>query len=282
MKSHLSALALGLSAGIAAFVLVDFHFAGLAGHLAAGRADLVQVLSERLTASVWAAAAAAAAFALVMLAVAAAAGIAESLATRSKARRLHDALAASGGGTVADWRAVFAGTAMTDWADAAVTGVSGDPGGPALAFDAGLLTRLEDIWLDRLVLARVIAPLPILSLGLGATLALFRYGAGPGWEIVLAGGMAGALAIGAFLYLARMAVGPAVAGAARSVIALASPIAGASPPIAGSRPTASPAPFEASPGTADGAGLFQDGIDPALREVRAGIERLLARPAKDE
>jgi hypothetical protein len=264
MISRISAVVAGLIAGGAAFYFIDSATgARVVWARASGpAAEMAGALANRPDRLAWAAAMAATAFGIVALAIAGATGLWQTFRTRRRLQVLRREAASidRGGG---DWRAAFAGTVIAIHAEAA--------GGERRAIaDLALLTGLEALWLDRLALTRTIAPLPMLALGFGAVTALFDVYRHQPWAIALMAGAMGWLLIGAAGYLARTLLGWAVSVAIDAAIAASIATAPTlQPAMAGA---AGPRDGDDSDGDQD----YGAGVDPAMREVRAGIERLLA------
>jgi hypothetical protein len=264
MKSRIAALTLGILCGVGVFAALELDWDAAMAELPGIRPDIAAAAHGRLIRLAWSGSMAATAFAAATLLVALLAGLAEAFSTRRRLTRPDHDRAMSDRWIIANWRSAFAGTAAANLAEAIIAGDA------RAGVGALLLAGLEEAWLERLTLDRIIAPLPAITLGWGGVLALMRYGAGPGWELALAAGAAAWLAISVAAYLVRLALGSAVAAAIRSATAA----------IRASAAPAGPGP-QHDGGPDDPATAAMGGVDPALQEVRAGIERLLARDADD-
>jgi hypothetical protein len=143
---------------------------------------------------------------------------------------------------------------------------------------------MDQFWLDRLSLARIMTPLPSLVAGFATALALLAFVEGDRWEAVLAAGAVGWFAIRLSEYLVRLVLSAAVAAAVESATATLRPMISSRifvPPgrseIAPARvdaPTApSPAKAAAPPATEPSR---EQTVEAAMPEIRASIERLLS------
>jgi hypothetical protein len=125
----------------------------------------------------------------------------------------------------ADWRAAFAPTVIADQAEAMIAIIPVEKNEERrVVVDAPLLLGLNRIWLDRLTLAWTIGPLPLIVLGLAATLALFARESDGKWGAALAAGAAGWFAITLIQYLVRAALSPLVDAAAAAATAAIRPL----------------------------------------------------------
>ncbi len=263
MASRITAVILGIAACVATVFLLSHRWESTLGLLPI-LTDLGDALSLPGARFTWTISAAAEVFVAVTLFFAMIGGWIEALRTRRKINALRYDPGLSGRWSAADWRAAFAHTAIANRAEAIVAAISSAGGDRRVVTDLALLSDLESVWLDRLVFRRMITPLPALVLALGATLALFRHSPGEsGWEIALAAGTGGWLAISLTYYIARLLLSPAIQLTVDAAIAAVRPLTAAlAQPIAPLVDVIS--------------GDRQASIEIALSEVRAGIEQLLA------
>jgi hypothetical protein len=220
----------------------------------------------------WSASMALSIFAVVALAAALIAGLVETLTTRSRLNRLRSDPDLAGHWGGADWRAAFARTAIQAQAEATIAGFL--PAGVGVErrviIDPAMLIGIEPAWVERLSLTRTIAPLPLLALAAGAGPALFEAYRQLAWEVPLMAGIAGWFAISAAHYLVRGVLGWVAALCVDCARAAIHPITTA--PALAFAWAANPAPA-AQADRDDDSDLD---VDPALSEIRAGIERLLS------
>lgn len=210
--SRIAAVGLGLGAGLAAVIFLSVNWDQAAAWIGLGNAGAGINPEARLA---WTVAGGVAAFAAVALIGALIGGLVEAFLAHSRIAALRYDLTLIDTWTAADWRAAFAETAVADCADAIVATPSAAAAAGTtdrrIAADPTLLATLDRIWLRRLMLSPIILPLPLLVLGAGIALALFRSAGGnPGWEAVLAAGVSGWLAIKTLDYLVRLLLKPAV------------------------------------------------------------------------
>jgi hypothetical protein len=267
MFTRISAIAAGVIAGAAAFY---FLFVRDAASRIWTRAIGVGIdWPARLA---WSASMALVMFAFVALTAALIAGLIETMTTRSRLNRLRfdPDLAGHWGG--ADWRAAFARTAIQAQAEATIAGFL--PAGVGVErrviIDPAMLIGIEPAWVERLSLTRTIAPLPLLTLAAAAGPALFEAYRQLAWEVPLMAGIAGWFAISAALYLVRGILGLTAALCVDCARAAIHPIT-----------TAPALAFAWAANAAPAAQADRDDdsdldVDPALSEIRAGIERLLS------
>ncbi len=277
MTTRVLAVMFGIIAGIGTAAGFYFDWGEIVALLPIGPPDTVAALSIRGNRLACAIAGTATAFATVALLTAVAGGIIET----GKARRKIAALRDDTANVPTELDTILAGTAVA-------------AAGAADAMPA--LLALEHSWLERLTLRQLTAPLPALVLAADGVLALFGDISGTGWDIALAAGLCGWLAIGLARYLAAIVVGPLV-GATFEMLRLAQmlrPALISSPAI--------PAPgasFDAGAvardladllaeplerladaadrlGSVEAAPFREQSVDAALAEIRQGIERLLA------
>ena len=225
MTSRMAAVILGLIAGIAVFFILTFNWNESLSFLRLDRAALLAGVTGGAAKAAWTISSGITVFATVVSLVALVSGIAETakVHTRIDELRLDPALA--GKWNAADWRAAFAPTAIADQAEAmiAILPVEKDDE-RRVVVDAPLLLGLNRIWLDRLTLVWTIGPLPLIVLGLTATLALFAHESGGRWDAALAAGTAGWFVIVLVQYLVRAALSPRVDSAVAAATAAIRPL----------------------------------------------------------
>ena len=267
MTSRIVAVILGLAGSAAATLLVvtrwEYALAFLRVSPNTGAA-----LSLPLARLAWTITVAITLFAAITLLAASIGGWIEAMSARRRINALRHDPGLSGRWSAADWRAAFAHTSIANRAEAIVAAFSSSGSGPGterrVVTDLTLLTDLDAVWLDRLTFRRMITPIPMLLLGVGGTLALFRYGTGEGgWETVLAAGTGGWLAVSLIYYTARVLLGPAIQLTVDAAIAAVRPLTALPQTVAVSASGYASDDREVS-------------IETALNEVRASIERLLA------
>ncbi len=225
MTSRIAAAIFGLIAGIVVFFTVTFNFIDAAAFLHADHVGIVTASVSGLTRAAWAISGGITAFVVMASLVALFTGMAETAKVRARIDELRLDPALAGRWNAADWRAAFAPTAIADQAEAmvAILPVEKDDA-RRVVVDVPLLLGLNRIWLDRLTLAWTIEPLPMILLGLAATLALVAYESGDKWDAVLAAGTAGWFTIGLVRYLVRIALAPLVDSAVASATAAIRPL----------------------------------------------------------
>jgi hypothetical protein len=319
MVPRVAAVVLGAVAGVAALLVLALDWNSAVTLVGIAKPAILAVLADPAPRVAWTLSVAVSAFGVVALLIALVAGFAEVLVARARIDALRHDPAMAGRWNAADWRAAFAHTAVRERAEAAIAAllpVAGAPSGAGerrAVADPAILVDLDRFWLERLALDQVILPLPNLLLALGAVAALLRYASGEsGWEIALASGVAGWLAIRTVHYVVRLILGIVVELAADAATAAVRPLTSAlSLELiawrAGDerRPAAGP-PLALEPPRAGGAltidrqDVFQgkadlkekpaeatitplvptaSGVEAVLAEIRAGIEELLAAPA---
>ena len=303
MKARSVAVAIGLVAGIAAFLALKLNWAGVTAALHVGQAGIA---ADRTVQFAWAISAGTTVFAVATLIVALIAGLVETAKARRQIAALRHDPNLADRWNAADWRAAFTPTAVADHAEAMIALLPIDKGETRrVVVDTPILLGLSRIWLDRLTLSWTITPLAPLLLGLGATLALVAYASGGRWDAVAAAGTAGWFAIRLAQYLVRAVLAPLVDAAVADATAAIRPLSAAQA-IDATRP--------AGPIAAPGGRIGQDeaeiiaaalshviweplgrlaeaaeklsaagvpqsrvqAIEEAMAEVRAGIERLLS------
>jgi len=224
MQSRMAAVILGLIAGIAVFLTLTVSWTDSLGFL---RLDHVALLAGLRGAArvAWTISGGVIAFAAVASLAALITGMAETTKVRARIDELRLDPALAGKWNAADWRAAFAPTAIADQAEAmiAIVPVEKDEE-RRVVVDSALLLGLNRIWLDRLTLAWTIGPLPLIVLGLGATLALIAHESGGKWDAALAAGTAGWFAIVLVQYLVRVTLSPLVDGAVAAATAVIRPL----------------------------------------------------------
>ena len=318
MVPRVAAVVLGTVAGIAALLVLALDWNTAVTLLGIDKPAMLAVLADPLPRLAWTLSAAISVFAVVALLIALVAGFAEVLVARARIDALRHDPAMVGRWNAADWRAAFAHTAIRDRADAAIAALLPVVGAPSEAgerraiADPAILVDLDRFWLERLALDRVVVPVPNLLLALGGVTALLRYASGePGWELALAAGVAGWLAIRVVHYVVRLILGLVVELAVGAATAAVRPLTSAlsleliawrasderrpaGPPLALEPPRPAtvlagkpgepffasadlqPRPMESAVAPfAPSAG----GVEAVLAEIRAGIEELLAAPA---
>ena len=224
MQSRIAAVILGLIAGIAAFFTLTLNWTDSLVFLRLDHATLLAGLSG-VTQAAWTISGGVATFATVASLVALITGMAETAKVRARIDELRLDPALAGKWNAADWRAAFAPTAIADQAEAMIAIVPVEKGEERrVVVDASLLLGLNRIWLDRLTLAWTIGPLPLIVLGLAATLAPFAYESGGKWDAALAAGTAGWFVIVLVQYLVRAALSPLVNGAVAAATAAIRPL----------------------------------------------------------
>jgi hypothetical protein len=225
MTSRIAAVILGLIAGIAAFFTLALNWADSLSFLQLGHVALLTGPIGGAAMTAWSISGGIIAFTTVASLVVLITGMAETarLRTRIDGLRLDPDLA--GKWNAADWRAAFAPTAIADQAEAMIAILPVEKNEERrVVVDAPLLLGLSRIWLDRLTLAWTIGPLPLIVLGLGATLALFAHGSGGRWDTALAAGAVGWFAITLVQYLVRAVLSPRVDSAVAAATAAIRPL----------------------------------------------------------
>jgi hypothetical protein len=224
MQPRMAAVILGLIAGIAAFLTLTVNWTGSLVLLRLNHAALLADLNGAAQAA-WTISGGVAAFATVASLVALITGMAETAKVRARIDELRLDPALAGKWNAADWRAAFAPTAIADQAEAMIAIVPVEEGEERrVVVDSSLLLGLNRIWLDRLTLAWTIGPLPLIVIGLAATLALFAHESGGKWDAALAAGTAGWFVIVLVQYLVRAALSPLVNGAVAAATAVIRPL----------------------------------------------------------
>jgi len=224
MQSRMAAVILGLIAGIAAFFTLTINWTDSLVFLRLDHAALLVGLNGAAQVA-WTISGGVAAFATVASLVALITGMAETAKVRARIDELRLDPALAGKWNAADWRAAFAPTAIADQAEAMIAIVPVEKGEERrVVVDSPLLLGLNRIWLDRLTLAWTIGPLPLIVLGLAATLALFAHESGGKWDAALAAGTAGGFVIVLVQYLVRAALSPLVNGAVAAATAAIRPL----------------------------------------------------------
>jgi hypothetical protein len=225
MTSRIAAVILGLIAGIAAFFTLALNWANSLSFLQLDHVALLAGPTGGAAEAAWTISGGITAFATVASLVALIAGMTETAKLRARidALRLDPDLA--GKWNAADWRAAFAPTAIADQAEAMIAIIPVEKNEERrVVVDAPLLLGLNRIWLDRLTLAWTIGPLPLIVLGLAATLALFAHGSDGRWDTALAAGAAGWFAITLVQYLVRAVLSPLVDTAVAAATAAIRPL----------------------------------------------------------
>lgn len=306
MNSRLVAVSLGLISGIAAFLLLRFQWDAMTTPLHLNQASFASAFAESPVRWAWSASAAAMTFSVVALLAALIGGLVEAAQARIQINKLRHDPALADRWNAADWRAAFTPTAVAEQAEAMITLLPIEKGETRrVVVDTAILLGLNRIWLDRLTLTRVIAPMPTMLLGLAATLGLFAYASGNRWDVVVAAGTIGWLVIHLASYLVRAALAPLVNSAVAGATAALRPLSSVQAIEAGKPVSAVAGPggriaqdeaeiiaaalsnviWEPLGRLADaaeklsvaGAPQSRDqAIEAALAEVRAGIERLLS------
>jgi hypothetical protein len=225
MTSRMAAVILGLIAGIAAFFTLALNWTNSLSSLQLGHAALLAGVTGGAAKAAWTISGGITVFATVTLLVVLITGMAETAKLRARidALRLDPDLA--GKWNAADWRAAFSPTAIADQAEAMIAIIPVEKNEERrVVVDAPLLLGLSRIWLDRLTLAWTIGPLPLIVLGLGATLALFAHESDGKWAAALAAGAAGWFVITLIQYLVRAALSPRVDSAVAAATAAIRPL----------------------------------------------------------
>jgi hypothetical protein len=314
MKSRTVAVILGLLAAIATFLALNFDSAGTLKALGVDRAGLAPLLADGPARIAWAISAAVAVFAAIALVIAFIGGLVEVSASRRAIDALRYDPSRVGRWNLADWRAAFASTSIADRAEAMIATI-GHADGPAdgpfrrFAVDTAILVGLDETWLDRLTLNRVVSPLAPLVAASGATVALTAAAGGGQWEAALASGAAGWLFVRMAQYLVRLALWSGVARVVDAATAAIRPLTAIDAVPDQTAPNRTGYLVAAAPpaglGEYDAAELAdavaralgdtldrlaaaveslsaaampparEQSIDAALAEIRAGIERLL-------
>jgi hypothetical protein len=224
MQPRIAAVILGLIAGIAVFFALTFSWSDTLAALRLDHAALLTAADGSAKAA-WSLSAGIAAFGVVASLAALVGGIVETTRLRRRIDELRLDPAVAGKWNAADWRAAFAPTAIADQAEAMIAIVPVAEGEERrVVVDAPLLLELNRIWLDRLILAQTIRPLPLIALALAGTLALFAHGGDGKWDAALAAGMGAAFAIVLVQYLARAALTPLADGAVAAATAVIRPL----------------------------------------------------------
>ena len=301
MTSRIAAGTIGLIAGIAIFLALRLDWAATIALFDLQRSHLVTLLTGGLPRLAWAITAGLGVFGVLASLAALIGGAAEVARARAGLRALRLDPTLAGSWNAADWRIAFAPTAVADQAEAMIALLPVENGGERrVVVDTHLLTGLAPLWLERLTLSHVIAPLPALAAAQGIVLALIDYASAGRWDLDLAAGATGWLLIAGASYLTRIALAPLIGATVDAATAVIRPLtsmqsfvpttpAAATPLTAG--PDAGPCataleralsgPLERLAEAADrmanaGAGPSREQtIDAALAEIRAGIERLL-------
>lgn len=301
MTSRSVAVILGLIAGIAVFFALRLDWSAATAFLQANAAASIASPISRLA---WAASSGLTAFATVALLGALIGGVTETAKARKEIAKLRHDPALADRWNAADWRAAFAHTVVADQAEAMITLTPVDKDETRrVVVDTPLLLGLNRIWLDRLMLAWTITPLPSILLGLAVTLALFAYEIGDKWDVVFAAGTAGWFTIRLVQYLVRAALAPLIDSTVAVATAAIRPLSNVHALNLSSQVAAAPArrieqeeaeiiaaalshviwePLgrlaEASEKLSSAAApqSRDQAIESALAEVRAGIEKLLA------
>jgi hypothetical protein len=225
MTSRIAAVILGLIAGIAAFFTLALNWANSLSFLQLGHAALLMGPTGGAAKAAWTISVAIIAFAAIASLVALIAGMAETTKLRARIDELRLDPDLAGKWNAADWRAAFAPTAIADQAEAMIAIIPVEKNEERrVVVDAPLLLGLNRIWLDRLTLAWTIGPLPLIVLGLAATLALFAHASDGKWDAALAAGAAGWFAITLVQYLVRAALSPRVDSAVAAATAAIRPL----------------------------------------------------------
>jgi len=315
MASRIAALSIGLAAGIATLLFLHLDWNGVLAFLASsGSTGLGAALTEHWPRLAWTGIGAATMFAVAALVVALFGGLIEVLTARARISALRYDPTLAETWNAADWRAAFARTAVSARAEAmiAATVPAADGQARRVVVDTQLLIGMDQFWLDRLALSRIITPLPPLVAGFAATLGLFAFAEGGRWEAVLAAGASAWFVIRLTEYLVRLVLSAAVAAAVESATATLRPMISSRIPALPGRPGGDPAAAGALPATASAPagpsapnspapGLPAPGspapslpapslpapslpaseptreqsVDAAMPEIRASIERLL-------
>jgi hypothetical protein len=225
MTSRMAAVILGLIAGIAAFFTLALNWANSLSFLQLGHAALLTGVTAGAAKAAWTISGAIIAFAAVASLAALTAGMAETTKLRARIDELRLDPDLAGKWNAADWRAAFAPTAIADQAEAMIAIIPVEKNEERrVVVDAPLLLGLNRIWLDRLTLAWTIGPLPLIVLGLAATLALFAHASDGKWDAALSAGAAGWFAITLVQYLVRAALSPLVDSAVAAATAAIRPL----------------------------------------------------------
>jgi len=300
MASRIAALSIGLAAGIATLLFLHLDWTGVLAFLASsGSTGLGAALTEHWPRLAWTGIGAATMFAVAALVVALFGGLIEVLTARARISALRYDPTLAETWNAADWRA-------------AATVPAADGQARRVVVDTQLLIGMDQFWLDRLALSRIITPLPPLVAGFAATLGLFAFAEGGRWEAVLAAGASAWFVIRLTEYLVRLVLSAAVAAAVESATATLRPMISSRIPALPGRPGGDPAAAGALPATASAPagpsapnspapGLPAPGspapslpapslpapslpaseptreqsVDAAMPEIRASIERLL-------
>ncbi len=298
MTSRIAAVTIGLIAAIAIFLGLRLNWPATIALFHLQGSHLVTTLTGLLPRLAWSMAAGLSVFGMLASLVALIGGIVET--TRARARltvlRLDPALA--GSWNAADWRAVFASTAVADRAEAMIALRPVENGSERrVVVDTHLLTGLAPLWLNRSTLSGTVAPLPAICAAQGIMLALIDYASAGRWELDLAAGATGWLLITAAYYLARTVLAPMIGAAMEAATAAVRPLtsvqSSAAAPIAATAASMDTGTIAAALERALSAPLNrlteaaerlsnasagpsrEQTIDAALAEIRAGIERLL-------
>ena len=151
--------------------------------------------------------------------------MAETAKVRARIDELRLDPALAGKWNAADWRAAFAPTAIADQAEAMIAIVPVEKGEERrVVVDSSAATDSGRLQLDRLTLAWTIGPLPLIVLGLAATLALVAHESGGKWDAALAAGTAGWFVIVLIQYLVRATLSPLVDAAVAAATAVIRPL----------------------------------------------------------
>jgi ascorbate-specific PTS system EIIC-type component UlaA len=224
MQSRMAAVILGLIAGIAAFFTLTFSWTEALAFLRLDHAALLVGVGGAARAA-WTISGGIVAFATVVLLVALITGMAETAKVRTRIDELRLDPALAGKWNAADWRVAFASTAIADQAEAMIAIIPVETNEERrVVVDAPLLLGLNRIWLDRLTLAWTVGPLPLIVLGLAATLGLFAYASGGKWDAAIAAGTAGWFEIALVQYMVRAVLSPLIDGAVAAATAAIRPL----------------------------------------------------------
>ena len=225
MKARTIGLAVGTVAGVAVFVALAFALSQAAGPLGFDRLGIAAPLAERPARLAWALSAAVVLFAAIALLVATIAGLVETGRVRRRIDALRHDVARADRWNAADWRAAFAETSVADQAEAMIAVIPVDKSeGRRVVVDTPILLGLGRVWLDRLALSGVVAPLPPLLASFAATLALVAYASGERWDVAASAGAAGWFAVALARYLASLALRPAIEAAVAAATAAVRPL----------------------------------------------------------
>jgi len=246
-------------------------------------------------------------FAGVILLISLVAGLAETFRVNSRLAVLRRDMDENIAMSIARWRTAFTRTAISDRAEAIVSGKAS-------------LDGLSELWLDRSTLGKAISPLPLLLIAFAGTFALMRHDISGEWEITLAAGTASAFLIRFTQYLVQSVLSVSIASSVRNatvaICALTDRESVKAPtaPAISEPPPPAPAPMPGDIATrieqlnafalgkavasvlmeplnrlTEAADRFstaavgrEQEINAALAEVRAKIERSLAESYRDE